>query len=415
MTFRKLTISLVFFVLCVISRQQAQTKFQHVVLIIQENRTVDNLFGSNPNFEPGVDIEQGPLPLALGYDCDITHSHTAWLAAYDNGGMDGWDKEGTNCPTTQAYVDNSGGTLQPYFDLAMQYGWANRMFQTNQGPSYPAHQFLISGSSAPSEFSSWFVSENTAMPGCPLGSPVRMIGPLGQKSSTPSCFQRPALPDLLATASNGNGFTWRYYGVDPFWIATNSIKHLYRSANDVYNPPQVLSDISNCNLQNVVWVTPADAYSDHPGYGSGGPAWVASIVNAIGQSHCGYWQNTAILITWDDWGGWYDHVPPPQMGQWNWNNSAEYIYGFRVPLIVVSAYTPAGYVDNDVHDFGSLLRFTESNFGLGLIGPGYYADSYADDLSAFFLRNRRPRPFHRINARQLTRVELQSRGEPDSD
>jgi phospholipase C len=114
-------------------------------------------------------------------------------------------------------------------------------------------------------------------------------------------------------------------------------------------------------------------------------------VNAIGNSKCGYWQNTAILIIWDDWGGWSDHVPPPQIGQSNgWGKS--YVYGFRVPLIVVSAFTPAGYVSNVNHDFGSVLRFVERNCGLGLIGPGIWADSYADDLMDFFPL-RRPNPF----------------------
>jgi len=119
-------------------------------------------------------------------------------------------------------------------------------------------------------------------------------------------------------------------------------------------------------------------------------------VNTIGNSKCGYWQNTAILITWDDWGGWYDHVPPPQIGQSNgWGQS--YVYGFRVPLIVVSAYTPSGYVSNTNHDFGSLLRFAETSFGLGLIGPGIWADSYADDLMEFFPLSS-PRSFNAISA-----------------
>jgi phospholipase C len=174
--------------------------------------------------------------------------------------------------------------------------------------------------------------------------------------------------------------------------------------NDVViNQAQVLTDIQNCDLPGVTWVIPDGQESDHARMNQGlGPAWVASIVNAIGSNQaCAgtgetYWNDTAIIITWDDWGGWYDHVPPPRIGESNgWG--AAYVYGFRVPLLVVSAYTPAGYVDNDNHDFGSILRMIESNFGLGLIGPGYYADSYADDLSAFFTLTK-PRPFATISA-----------------
>jgi phospholipase C len=222
-----------------------------------------------------------------------------------------------------------------------------------------------------------------------------MIDPNGVYSRMYPCFDHGTLVDLL----EGAGFTWRYYAAHgEGWTAPEAISALCNSevvngkltctgsawANVVLNPKAVLTDAKNCKLANVSWVTPSSQYSDHPETNTGeGPSWVASIVNAIGNSTCGYWQNTAILITWDDWGGWYDHVPPYQIGQLNgWGQS--YVYGFRVPLLVVSAYTPAGYVSTSNHDFGSLLRFIEANFGLGLIGPGYYADSYADDLMEFF-------------------------------
>src|SRR5207302_3998739 len=129
------------------------------------------------------------------------------------------------------------------------------------------------------------------------------------------------------------------------------------------------SDIStNCKLRGVSWVTPNEPNSDHSGdiAATGGPSWVASIVNAVGTSTCrnpdgsSYWNSTAIIVTWDDWGGWYDHVRPsieayPQGG---------FQMGFRVPLIVVSAYTPAGYINNVRMDFGSVIRFVERNFGV---------------------------------------------------
>ena len=141
----------------------------------------------------------------------------------------------------------------------------------------------------------------------------------------------------------------------------------------------ILSDIStNCKLRGVSWVTPDAANSDHSGHVNnvGGPSWVASIVNAVGKSPCKnpdgstYWHSTAIIITWDDWGGWYDHEPPtieayPQGG---------YQMGFRVPLIVVSAYTPAGYIHNGREDFGSVARFIERNFGI-MEGALTFADA----------------------------------------
>jgi len=395
----------------------AQVQFDHIVIVVQENRTPDNVFGSNPNFEPGVDIatrginsKHQDVPftsVALANCYDLGHEHRSFQQAYDNGAMDGSDKvhvlSSHGCvvgPNPQfRYVDNSGGTVQPYFDLATQYGFANRMFQTNQGPSFPAHQFLISGTSAPTTDSTLFAATQPSghSTGCTSASDaaVDMIDPNGVYSRMYPCFDHGTLVDLL----EGAGFTWRYYAAHgEGWTAPEAISALCNSevvngkltctgsawANVVLNPKAVLTDAKNCKLANVSWVTPSSQYSDHPETNTGeGPSWVASIVNAIGNSTCGYWQNTAILITWDDWGGWYDHVPPYQIGQLNgWGQS--YVYGFRVPLLVVSAYTPAGYVSTSNHDFGSLLRFIEANFGLGLIGPGYYADSYADNLMEFF-------------------------------
>jgi phospholipase C len=152
-----------------------------------------------------------------------------------------------------------------------------------------------------------------------------------------------------------------------------------------------------CDLKSVSLVTPVGDNSDHPGNssGGGGPDWVASIVDAIGHSTCAdaggssYWNDTAIVITWDDWGGWPDHVQPtfllPPKG--------DYQYGFRVPLLFVSAYTynpgsvcGTALIDNNNYDFGSIARFIEGNF-LGAASEGAlgFADfRAANDLSAFY-------------------------------
>src|SRR5580704_6504625 len=183
----------------------------NVVVIFQENRSPDNLFGSNPNFLPGVDIatsgmnSQGQtIPLAavpLANNYDLSHAHSAFVAMYANGNMTGADKipvtceKGvTDCPPANPqfkYVDNSTGILNPYFQLAEQYTFGDRMFQTNQGPSFPAHQFIISGTSAPSAGSDLFASENPAgvtnangNTGCtaPAGEFVKLIDPSGSEA-----------------------------------------------------------------------------------------------------------------------------------------------------------------------------------------------------------------------------------------
>jgi phospholipase C len=408
------------------------------------------MFGSNPNFEPGVDIgtwglnskgEKVPLtPVSLETCWDIGHLHPDFVIAFDNGKMDGADKVHTPIPegdpgcvvpanAQYKYVDNSDGLIQPYFDLAKQYGWANRMYQTNQSASYSAHQFFLAGTSAPDTYSKLFVSGNPVKEpaGCigPPDNTVTVVDADGDESSNPPifpCFEHPTLTDVL----NDAGISWKYYSatVGGIWNAPNSIRHMCQARdndngtadctgpdwnkNVVIGSHQVLKDIKDCQLAQVSWITPTNKESDHPMYNDGsGPAWVASVVNALGTNPpCKgtgevYWDDTAIFITWDDWGGWYDHVKPFRQGQPNgWGKG--FTYGFRVPLLVVSAYTPAGFVDNADHDSGSLLRFAETNFArggkpLGPIGPGTYADAYADDsLQAFFTLDS-PRPFHPIH------------------
>jgi phospholipase C len=164
-----------------------------------------------------------------------------------------------------------------------------------------------------------------------------------------------------------------------------------------------LTDISStCALRGVSWVTPDGANSDHAGNvkTTGGPSWVARIVDAVGTSTCknadgsSYWDTTAIIITWDDWGGWYDHEAPtieayPQGG---------YQMGFRVPLIVVSASTPAGFISNSPEDFGSIARFIEQNFGISE-GALTFADARAtSDLTEFFTSGAPTRAFQPIRA-----------------
>jgi phospholipase C len=146
---------------------------------------------------------------------------------------------------------------------------------------------------------------------------------------------------------------------------------------------------------------------------------VASVVNAIGNSQ--YWSNTAIIITWDDWGGWYDHVSPaPPTGP---GIVSSYEYGFRVPLIVVSPYAKPAYISHQVNDFGSILKFIEKNFGLSNVAPGAspaYADatSFTGDLSDCFNFNQTPLTFQTIQTRFDAKYFLEDKSvptDPDDD
>ncbi len=415
-------------------------KFQHVVIIFQENRTPDNLFHDPVLIARGADIASNgvnssgeivplsPIPLGINYDLD--HLHSGFIFMYDAGKMDGADQvpviycaDMPTCPPPNApfkYVQASD--VQPYFQLAEQYVFGDRMFQTNQGPSFPAHQFILSGTSAPTATSNLFAAENPligtadAPAGCaaPPSATVQLIDPSGNESQTMyPCFEHPTLADELDAAT----LSWRYYAptAGSIWTAPNAIQHLCGpnamppnatscEGSDwlknvilytTQNPAPILTDIVNSQLAAVSWVMPAGQNSDHAGSpgNTGGPSWVASIVNAIGSSQ--YWSNTAIIITWDDWGGWYDHVPPPQVIADGKSWGSGYVYGFRVPLIVVSPYAKPGYISHFNHDFGSILNFVEQNFGLGSLG---YADAHADNLADCFSFSQTPLQFRTIQA-----------------
>lgn len=385
--------------------------FNHVIIVIQENRTPDNLFGADAANLPGADLQLNPAKgkaLTLGTRGDSNpsnnHFHSGFLT----------EASGSYVKATYNYI---AAGADPYWQIAEQYGFANYFYQTNQGSSLPAHQFLVSATSAPSDDSDLFVLDNPK-PGSDSGSPTcksktgmaPTIAPDGTTGTVRSCFARSSLMTLLDAAC----LSWKYYAVggEGLWDAPLSLQAYYKSKNIVLSPPQILSDIANCKLANVSWVTPANSYSDHPGGGGGGPAWVASIVNAVGES--AYWEDTVIFVTWDDWGGWWDHIPPLA------NNTGwcqQICYGFRVPLLVISAVTPPNYVDNGTYDFGSIVKFVESNFLLGLVGPGTWADAYAGDLtlSGFFTGGEARRKFQPIKARRLTAKELADGDEPDDD
>jgi len=407
---------------------------QHIVLIVQENRSPDNLFQDPVLIARGADIAQSGtnssgqtislVASSLAVDYDLDHSHKAFEEMYDNGKMDGADLIAVNCngeacpagtvvPPNPQFLYVEPSEVAPYFQMAEQYTFADRMFQTNQGPSFPAHQFIISGTSAPTATSNLFAAENGHLSGgcvAPSGASVELIGPNGLESSKIyPCFEHPTLTDEL----DAKGLSWRYYAptTPSIWNGPEAIQHMCQPqtlngqltctgstwANVVIPQTQVLTDITNRQLASVSWVIPSGQVSDHPLLTDGsGPSWVASIVNAIGASS--YWSNTAIIIVWDDWGGWYDHVPPPQVlvncAQWG----CGYVYGFRVPLIVVSPYAKTKYISHVNHDFGSLLKFIEVTFNLSSLG---YADSasMADDLSDCFDFSQTPSPFQAFSAK----------------
>ena len=374
---------------------------QHIVIILQENRSFDDLF----NGFPGADTVQtgdGPggtqVPLVsrpLYTSIDLGHDRGAWQQEYDMGAMDGFGSDTQVVPKGQQPIPNLAysyvqqSDIAPLWSMASQYVLADRMFQSNAGPSNPAHQYSIAGQSIPVDDPH---NDSGGAWGCdaPSGTYVNTLNGSGQTVLYGfPCYDYQTLGDLADAA----GVSWRYYTVYKYfqWNAFDAVRHIRFGSDfttDIYagSNYKPAADFAAGRMAAITWVIPVGQNSDHPG-GSGdtGPAWVSSLVDAIGQGPD--WNSTAIFVTWDDWGGWYDHVPPPQLDNWG--------LGFRVPLIVISPYAKAGYVSHVQHEFGSILKFTEENLGLGSLGT---TDVRADDLSDCFDFSQSPRPFQYIQA-----------------
>jgi phospholipase C len=369
--------------------------FTHVVIMIQENRTFDNLFATYPGADgtKSGELHDGTrIPLKKSdLESPLTPNtgYQYWLRDYNHASMNGFDLVsvgGGSGRYVYQYVDPA--KIQPYWNLARQYALADHMFQTQGSGSFTAHQDLIAGGSAiNSSFS--LIDFPTQLPwGCdaPAGTVTSLITKdnryLPNQGPFP-CLKYRTLRDLL----NAQGLSWRYYTPQlgqnfggEIWNAFEAIQAVRNGSewgtNVSWPESNVFKDIANDSLPAVSWVIPDFQNSDHPGAGSDtGPSWVAQVVNAIGKSPA--WNSTAIVIVWDDWGGWYDHVAPPATRAYGG-------LGFRVPMIVVSPYAKRGYITHNQYEFGSIVKLVEDNWSLPRLGTtDTRAASFIQDVFDF--------------------------------
>jgi phospholipase C len=366
-------------------------KIQHVVIVVQENRSFDNLFQRYPgaNTVPigknskGQTITLQPVSLATSYLID--HGSKEFFEACDgnppgqNCKMDGFDKEmnGGGPPNPQ-YVYVPAADSKPYFDMAHEFVVADNMFSSQLDESFVAHQYIIAG-----EASSAVDLPSSVVWGCDGGKTdtiQTLTQARGYGPPEVACFNHRTLGDELDDA----GLAWRFYtsriyGDGGLWSGYQAVRHIRKGPDwkkDVLAPQtRFLTDIQKGKLASVTWITPICVNSDHVNCGGGtGPEWVASIVNAVGESQ--FWNSTAIFVMWDDWGGLYDHVPPPYVDYDG--------LGIRVPLLVISPYAKQNYVSHVQYETGSILRFAEDQFGLGrLAASDRRANSPAKDCFDF--------------------------------
>jgi phospholipase C len=408
------------------TRLASQSPIQHVILMVQENRTFNDFFATFPGTDgttTGVikkssechvagthTIRLKKVPLAVVKDLD--HHYQDYWTSYDSGNMDDFDdaKFGNGAPEcTYPYQYTDPADIQPYWKLARQYALAEHMFTTQGGTSFSAHQDLIRGSTQISS-SVALVNNPSGIPwGCdaPPGKRTSLItkngryeagqGPFPCSNDFPASYNYNTLRDLLDAKS----ISWKYYvlplrtnygGLMTAFDVIAGVRYGPEWKTNIATPQtKIFDDINNGMLPAMSWLIPDKPDSDHPGGNiDNGPAWVASVVNAVGQSS--YWASTAIIVVWDDWGGFYDNAPPAQHGFGG--------LGFRVPALIISPYAKSGYISKTNYEFGSILKYIENNWHLGSLGT---TDKTSTSIIDCFDYSQRPLKFRKIDAKYSAR------------
>jgi len=395
----------------------AVTPVTHIVLIHKENRSFDNYFGRLPGVDgattalrsDGVTVDLVPTPDALPHD--IGHNPAAWQLAYHGGRMDRFDLE------PGAYVRNKQGPLAlsqmdrtgipNYWRYARNFGVADRFFASWKGASFANNLYQIAAQAGRYDPGTSCVA-NAAEPGtsachtnlrtvyhlphppdrprtnsphwgCDAGPGVTvpMLNPATGTVDdlTYPCFRFPALPDLLTR----NGVTWRLYtrASTPHHNALEAIDSIRNIASQWANVrpfEQFEQDAAARRLPNVSWIVSIE--DEHPPKSTcAGESETVRLVNAVMRTP--QWAHTAIIVVWDEWGGFYDHVPPPQLDRVS--------FGFRVPMLAISPYVKsAGYVSHLRYSHASLLKFVEANWGLPSLGADDARPDTGGNLMDFF-------------------------------
>ena len=416
------------------------SEIQHLVFIVQENHSFDNYFGTYPGVNGlslGASIPLDPNQTSLGFvhsfhlsvtqpiliwgdelppgvadPDDLSSSdsgspfhvsnesvedlgHT-WLVAhraYDNGKMDGFvAAEGNSL--TMGYYDRSD--IPYYWDYANQYVLDDNFFSSVMSDSFPNHVYIASGTNGP---------VSNLPPFC-LQTPCKWIENGRIIDGAPSDYNWQGLSldwsTLAEELSNAN-VSWTWYDgkakptTPDVWDVLPLFTYFQNNPNQltehVRNTQAFVNTLQNGQLSAVSWIFPGEwvpptypaacegqSTSEHPPARSDcGMDYVSYLVNQIMQSQ--YWQSSAIIITWDDYGGFYDHVPPPQVDA--------YGEGFRVPTLVISPWAKHGFIDHTQYEFASMLRLAEHSFNLPTLGV---RDVNAKDMTNSFDFNQAPQP-----------------------
>jgi phospholipase C len=323
---------------------------EHVVIIVKENHTFDNYFGTFPGAN-GAALDPAPNPPP--YDPD--HKHQTWMSRQDN-------------PTYR--VQYGEADITPYFEYARNFTLCDRYFSEVAGPSTPNHLMLICADSPV------------------INNPAHHYRPRPGEG-----YNLRSLPLELEKG----GRSWANYGGYAFHYISELAGHSGNHSRDLF-----LQHASRGTLPSVSWVygDGRPDLSEHPMQNvTDGSKWTAEQIDAVIAG--GLWEKTAIFITWDDWGGWFDHVIPPVREQWDSSRAQrpddafpefdgqQFRFGSRVPCLVISPYAKARYISSQENSHVSLVKFCETVFGLA---PLNARDDASNGMSDCFDFSQQPQP-----------------------
>jgi phospholipase C len=379
----------------------ARSKIKHIVFLVKENRTFDMLFGKFPGANGATqgthcDGTTAPLGHAADKVGDLPHSFSDGVEVIDGGKMD--------CFNEPAYVQYDQRDIPSYWAYARRYVLADNFFSSEYGPTCVEHFFNYAAQSdrfvdcaRPGQFGlkqrefcddpfelAYSLPHLTRQQSQQIFG-LEEQGPTGAATLKTHyrlrypCTNVEVLPDLL----QAKGISWKEYRGNTTWVQPlREVRHVRFSSmyKNVVPNTRFVTDVQSGRLPQVSWLTPPVPLSDHPPHSiCQGENWLVDTLNTLMRSK--YWSSTAVVVTWDDFGGFYDHVPPPHVDL--------YGLGPRVPAMVISPWAKRGLIDHDQMDFASVLKFIETVFDL----PSLTArDGKANDMLSAFDFSGAPQP-----------------------
>ena len=351
-----------------------RSKIRHIVFLVKENRSFDMYFGTYPGAEgatSGVISTGAQMVLRRAPDRmprDLGHDWTDALTAINGGKMDRFDlvQNGNRRGDFLSMSQFLAADIPNYWSYAQHFTLADHMFSSLTGPSFPNHLYTVAAQSG-----GVIGNPDSLIWGCDADQRTRVdvMRADGSFARQYPCIDVPTLPDSLDAAK----VSWKYYAPTKnqhgyIWSVLDSIRHVRMGpewATNVVPFSGFVQDAAAGALPAVSWVVPDFDVSEHPSVDAFagttmntsacvGENWTVRQINAVMQGP--EWQSTAIVLTWDDFGGFYDHVPPPSIDGFG--------LGPRVPLIVISPYAREGVVSHTVYEFGSVLQLIEDRYKL---------------------------------------------------